>query len=145
MRKEGEQAKEEGDVATLVPWTTVEIGDFELFAPAVPCLVVHTWYIDDQPDSTVTYFWQDEATGLISHEIVFAEPVSFDVALAWAQEHAPTREVERIHVKHGPPDQKRGRRANKVTSRKKTVARTKRVARGKKAATKKRGRKSPAR
>ena len=31
---------------TLLPWTTIAIGDLEIFAPAVPCLVVNTWYID---------------------------------------------------------------------------------------------------
>ena len=51
-------------MATLLAWTTIEIGDLQIFAPTLPCLVVNTWYIDDdQPDSTVTYFWQDEATG----------------------------------------------------------------------------------
>jgi hypothetical protein len=69
-------------LAILVPWATIEIGDLEIFAPGVPCLVVNTWYIDGQPDSTVTYFWQDEATGLINHEIVFAGSVGFDAALA---------------------------------------------------------------
>ena len=88
---------------TLLPWATVEIGEVEVFAPAVPCLVVHTWYIDDQPASIVTYFWQDEATGTINHEVVFAEPVSFEEALRRAQEHAPSRGVERIHIKHAPP------------------------------------------
>lgn len=112
-------------MATLVPWTTIEVGDLEIFAPAVPCLVVNTWYIDDQPDSTVTYFWQDEATGLINHEIVFAEPVGFEAALAWAQEHAPTRGIERIHVKHGPARRKRARPAAKTGARKKAAPRRK--------------------
>ena len=59
-------------MATLLAWTTIEIGDLQIFAPTLPCLVVNTWYIDDdQPDSTVTYFWQDEATGLVNHELVF--------------------------------------------------------------------------
>ena len=126
-------------MATLIPWTTVEVGDLDIFAPAVPCLLVHTWYIDGQPDSTVTYFWQDEETGLINHELVFAEPVAFDVALRWAEEHAPTRGVERIHVKHGKPE-KRGSSAAKAKRSKKGVARAK--ARGAKAVRrKKRGRK----
>jgi hypothetical protein len=84
-----------------------------------------------QPDSTVTYFWQDEATGLINHEIVFAGSVGFDAALAWAQEHAPTRGVERIHVKHGPSQKKRGRRAAKAVGRKKAAPRAKAGARAK--------------
>ena len=128
-------------MATLVAWTTVELGDLEFFAPAVPCLVVHTWYVDDQPDSTVMYFWQDAATGLINHEIVFAEPVGFEAALAWAQEHAPTRGVERIHVKHGPSRKKRGRSAAKAGRRKKEAPRAKVTAQAKMARGKKRGRK----
>jgi hypothetical protein len=31
------------------------------------------------------------------------EPVPFEAALKWAQEHAPTRDIERIHVKHAGP------------------------------------------
>lgn len=95
-------------MATLIPWTTIEIGELEIFAPAVPCLLVNTWYSDGKPISTATYFWQDEETGMINHEIVFAEAVGFEDALAWAQGHAPTRGVERIHVKHGPPKKQRG-------------------------------------
>jgi hypothetical protein len=40
----------------LMPWTTVEIGDLDVFAPALPSLVVYTWYVDDEPESSVTYF-----------------------------------------------------------------------------------------
>ena len=126
----------------LVPWATVEIGDLEIFAPAVPCLVVHTWYMDDQPDSTVTYFWQDEATGLINHEIVFAEPVGFDAALAWAQQHAPTRRVERIHVKHAPSQRKPRRIAVKSGRGKKAPPHAKARARAKVKPSKARGRKA---
>jgi hypothetical protein len=132
-------------MATLVPWAIIEVGDLEIFAPAVPCLVVHTWYMDDQPDSTVTYFWQDKATGLINHELVFAEPVSFEAALAWAQEHAPTRGVERIHVKHGPVKTKRGRPVAKTGRRKKAAPPVKRRVRAKAQKSKKRGRKTSAR
>ena len=32
---------------TLMPWTTVEIGDVEIFSPSLPSLVVYTWYVDD--------------------------------------------------------------------------------------------------
>ncbi len=133
-------------MATLISWATVEIGDLDIFAPAVPCLVVNTWYMDDdEPDSTVTYFWQDEQTGLINHEIVFAGPVGFEAALAWAQEHAPTRSIERIHIKHGPARQRRGRPAAKAGRRKKAAPRAKKAAaRVKKAPAKKRGRKKKA-
>lgn len=87
-------------MATLLSWTSVGIGDLDIFVPSPPCLVVYTSYDEDEPESSVTYFWQDETTGQIHHELVYQQPVSFDTAVAWAQEHAPTRSVERIHVKH---------------------------------------------
>jgi hypothetical protein len=87
-------------MATLLSWTSVGIGDLDVFLPAPPCLVVYTSYADDKPESSVTYLWQDEATGQLHHELVYQQPVSFETAVAWAQEHAPTRSVERIHVKH---------------------------------------------
>jgi trigger factor len=87
-------------MATLLSWTSVGIGDLDVFLPSPPCLVVYTSYADGEPESSVTYFWQDEATGQLHHELVYQQPVSFDTAVAWAQEHAPTRNVERIHVKH---------------------------------------------
>ena len=134
-------------MATLVPWSTVEVGDLEIFAPAVPCLVVHTWYVDDdEPDSTVTYFWQDETTGLINHEIVYAEPVGFEAALAWAQEHAPTRGIPRIHVKHGPSKKRRASATAKPRGRKKKAAlKAKAAPRPKATRAKKRGRKTTTR
>jgi hypothetical protein len=63
-------------------------------------LVVYTSYADDEPESTVTFFWQEENTGMVHHQLLFMEPVPFETALKWAQEHAPTRSIERIHVKH---------------------------------------------
>lgn len=132
-------------MATLMPWTTIEVGDLEIFAPAVPCLLVNTWYAEDRPESTVTYFWQDDSTGLINHEIVFAEPVGFEAALAWAQEHAPTRAIERIHVKHGPSPRKRARPAAKTGAARKKAAPRRKTSVVPKARRKKRGRKSSAR
>ena len=87
-------------MATLLSWSSVGIGDLDVMLPSPPCLFVYTSYVDDKPESSVTYFWQDEATGVIHHELVYIEPVPFETALAWAQDHAPTRQVERIHVKH---------------------------------------------
>ena len=87
-------------MATLLSWTSVGIGDLDVFLPSPPCLVVYTSYADDEPESSVTYFWQDDRTGQLHHELVYQQPVSFETAVAWAQEHAPTRNVERIHVKH---------------------------------------------
>jgi hypothetical protein len=92
-------------------------------------LVVYTSYADDEPESSVTYFWQDEGTGLLHHELVYQQPVSFETAVAWAQEHAPTRSVERIHVKHA-----RAKKAIERKARAKPAA--KRVA-AKKAAARK--------
>jgi hypothetical protein len=87
-------------MATLLSWTSVGIGDLDVFMPSPPCLVVYTSYEDGAPESSVTYFWQDESTGALHHELVYQQPVSFETAVAWAEEHAPTRNVERIHVKH---------------------------------------------
>ena len=105
-------------MATLLSWTSVGIGDLDIFVPSPPCLVVYTSYIDDKPESSVTYFWQDESTGALNHELVYQQPVSFDTAVAWAQEHAPTRSVERIHVKHA-----RAKKAVEPKARAKPVAR----------------------
>lgn len=87
-------------MATLLSWTSVGIGDLDVFLPSPPCLVVYTSYADGEPESSVTYVWQDEATGQLHHELVYQQPVSFETAVTWAQDHAPTRNVERIHVKH---------------------------------------------
>ncbi|HYA74662.1 MAG TPA: hypothetical protein VEF36_16055 [Roseiarcus sp.] len=119
-------------MATLLSWTSVGIGDLDVFVPSPPCLVVYTSYADDEPESSVTYFWQDENTGLLNHQLLYMEAVPFETALAWAQEHAPTRSVERIHVKHARakklPEPKAvakpaaRRRAVKKTAAKKTAA-----------------------
>ena len=87
-------------MATLLSLTSVGIGDLDVFLPSPPCLLVYTSYADGQPESSVTYFWQDEKTGALHHELVYLEPAPFETALAFAQTHAPTRGVERIHVKH---------------------------------------------
>jgi hypothetical protein len=87
-------------MTTLLSWTSVGIGDLDVFIPSPPCLVVYTSYDDGEPESSVTYFWQDQSTGALNHELVYQQPVSFETAVAWAQEHAPTRKVERIHVRH---------------------------------------------
>ena len=87
-------------MATLLSLTSVGIGDLDVFLPSPPCLLVYTSYADTQPESSVTYFWQDEKTGALHHELVYLEPAPFETALAFAQTHAPTRGVERIHVKH---------------------------------------------
>ena len=76
------------------------IGDLEVFMPSPPCLVVYTSCDDGEPESTVMYIWQHEKTGVLHHELVYQQAVPFQTAIAWAQEHAPTRDVERIHVKH---------------------------------------------
>jgi hypothetical protein len=125
---------------TLIPWSTIEVGELEIFTPAVPCLVVNTWYSDGEPVSTVTYFWQDGETGFINHEIVFAETVGFEDALTWAQSHAPTRGVERIHVKHGP-QKKRHAEAARSGMGKKARTRARASGRGKPTRRVKRGHK----
>jgi hypothetical protein len=103
---------------TLMPWTTVEIGDVDIFSPALPSLVVYTWYVDDEPESSVVYFWRDEDTGIVNHELLFVGPVTFEAAVTHAKEKAPERSVERIHVKHA-------RQANKPDTKAKPASKTK--------------------
>jgi hypothetical protein len=80
-------------------------------------LVVYTSYADDEPESTVTFIWQEETNGIVHHQLLFMEPVPFETALKWAEEHAPTRNIERIHVKHA-----RKREPPKLTARVKQAA-----------------------
>jgi hypothetical protein len=102
----------------LMPWTTVEIGDVEIFSPSLPSLVVYTWYVDDEPESSVVYFWRDEDTGIVHHELLFIGPATFETAVTHAKEKAPERSVERIHVKHA-------RQANKTDTKAKPASKTK--------------------
>ena len=103
---------------TLMPWTTTEIGDVDIFSPSLPSLVVYTWYVDDEPESSVVYFWRDEDTGIVHHELLFVGPVTFEEAVTHAKEKAPERRVERIHVKHA-------RQANKPDTQAKPASRVK--------------------
>lgn len=57
-------------MATQLPWTSIEVGDLDIFVPTPPCLLVHTSYFDGEPESSVTYFWQDPTTGFINHEVL---------------------------------------------------------------------------
>ena len=50
-------------MATLIPWTTVEVGELEIFTPAVPCLIVNTWYADGEPVSIVNTFGKTKRPG----------------------------------------------------------------------------------
>ena len=87
-------------MATVLSLMSVGIGDVELFVPSPPCLVVNTFYVDGEPESSVVYVWQDAQTGELRSELVYMQPAPFEAALAWAEEHAPTRGVERIHTRH---------------------------------------------
>src|SRR5437660_3660958 len=84
-----------------------------------------------QPESSVTYLWQDEKTGALHHELVYLEPAPFEAALAWARTHAPTRGVERIHVKHDRGKKALGRKQRASPATGKRVAK---MAPGKKVA-----------
>jgi hypothetical protein len=115
-------------MATLIPWTTVEIGDLEVFSPALPSLVVYTWYVDDKPESSITYFWRDENTGAINHELVLVGPVPFEEAVTRAHQEAPKRSVERIHVKHARSSSKpMGKAKTKQAARIKVMPSKKRI------------------
>ena len=118
-------------MSTLLPWTSVEIGDLDVFAPALPSLVVYTWYVDGEPESTVTYFWQDADTGMVHHELLFMEPATFEEALAWAEQHAPKRKIKRIHVKHTRSPKPAGGKAKAKPTAKLQAARRKRRSIGK--------------
>ncbi len=87
-------------MATVLSLTSVEIGDVELFMPSPPCLVVNTFYVDGEPESSVVYVWQDAETGELKTELVYMQPAPFETALAWAEENASARSVERIHTRH---------------------------------------------
>jgi hypothetical protein len=125
-------------MATVLSLASVGIGDMELFMPSPPCLVVNTFYVDGEPESSVSYVWQDPETGELRGELAYMQPVAFETALAWAEAHAPTRSVERIHTRHAKPEPKPVP-APKPRSARKAAA--KRKATPKKAAT----RKAPAR
>ena len=131
---------------TLMPWTIVEIGDLDVFSPTLPSLVVYTWYVEDEPESTVTHFWRDDDTGAVHHELVFVAPVPFAEAVTRAEEEAPKRSVERIHVKHARTSNKPAGRASTRRPEKKATAQSKKRAPAKrKLATPKAGkRKRPA-
>ena len=87
-------------MARLLPRTSVEVGDLDILAPAVSGLFVYIWYLDGEPDSPVTYFWKDEGTGIIHHELLFNVPVPYDEAMKCGYEHACASSIERIHVRH---------------------------------------------
>ena len=115
-------------MVTLLPWSSIEIGDLDIFALAPPCLLVHTSYIDGEPESSVTYFWQDETTGLLNHEVLFLRAADFDEALAWAQDHAATTNIERVHVKHARPAPSRRPHTKKAHTIAKTGSKRKHAA-----------------
>ena len=102
-------------MANLLPWSTVEIGDLDIFTPMLPSLVVYTWYVDDQPESTITYFWRDEDTGMIYQEHLVVAPLTFEEAVTRAQEEAPKRSVDRIYVKHARSSTKPVAKAKRAT------------------------------
>jgi hypothetical protein len=134
-------------MATVLSLTSVGIGDVELFMPSPPCLVVNTFYVDGEPESSVVYVWQDAATGELKSELVYMQPAPFEAALAWAEEHAPTRSVERIHARHAakaePKPAPKRKPARKAAVKRKTAP--KKAASKGKAAPKKAVRKAPAR
>jgi hypothetical protein len=104
-------------VPTLIPWTTVEIGDADIFSPTLPSLVVYTCYVDDLPESTVAHFWRDEDTGMVCHELLLIGPITFEEAVAQAHVEAPKRKVDKIHVKHARVSNKSGKEIKGKRSR----------------------------
>lgn len=107
-----------------MPWTTVEIGDLDVFSPTLPSLVVYTWYVEDEPESSIAHFWRDEDSGIVQNELLFIGPVAFETAVEHAKKKAPERNVERIHVRHS-------RRAGKPAAAASPAARAKPAAKAK--------------
>lgn len=118
-------------MAALMPWTTVEIGDVDIFSPSLPSLVVYTWYVDDEPESSVVYFWRDEGTGIVCHELIFVGPVPFEEAVSHAKAEAPGRSVEKIHVKHARQADKSDTKAKPASKAKSKPAKKSGVAKSK--------------
>jgi hypothetical protein len=135
-------------MAIVLSLTSVELGDVELFVPSPPCLVVNTFYVDGEPESSVVYLWQDAETGELKSELVYMQPVAFETALAWAEEHAPTRNVERIHARHAAKAEPKRKPARKAAAKRRAAPKRKaapKKAAPKKAAAKKAAAKKPAR
>lgn len=131
-------------MATVHSLTSVGIGDIELFVPSPPCLVVNTFYIDGEPESSVVYVWQDAESGELKSELVYMQPVSFETALAWAEENAPARSVERIHARHAAKTEPKPAPKRKAAAKRKAAPR-KAAAKRKAAPKKKAAGKAPAR
>jgi hypothetical protein len=112
-------------MATVLSLTSVGIGDVELFMPSPPCLVVNTFYVDGEPESSVVYVWQDAETGELKSELVYMQPVPFETALAWAEENAPIRSVERIHARHAAKSQPKPAPKRKAPVKRKAALRRK--------------------
>jgi len=121
-------------MASVLSLASVEIGDIELFVPSPPCLVVNTFYVDGEVESSVVYVWQDAETGELKSELVYMQPVPFETALAWAEENAPARSVERIHARHAAKTEPKPAPKRKAAAKRKAAP--KRKAASKKAATK---------
>jgi hypothetical protein len=112
-------------MATVLSLTSVGIGDVELFMPSPPCLVVNTFYVGGEPESSVVYVWQDAETGELKSELVYMQPVPFETALAWAEENAPIRSVERIHARHAAKSQPKPAPKRKAPVKRKAALRRK--------------------
>jgi len=129
-------------MATLLSLQSVAIGDVDLFMPSPPCLVVNTFYVDGEPESSVTHVWQDPLSGELRSELIYMQPASFENALAWAEEHASSRSVERIHTRHVAAAPKPTPAAKRKAARQPAAKRQ--AAPKAKAAARKPGRKAPA-
>jgi len=97
---------------TLLPWAGIQAYDLDVLVSIVPCLFVYTWYVDGEPESAVTRFWQDEDARRIQHELLLSAPVTYEEAISWAQELAAVTNIKRIHVWDATTEAT-GRRAKK--------------------------------
>jgi hypothetical protein len=112
-------------MASVLSLASVEIGDIELFVPSPPCLVVNTFYVDGEAESSVVYVWQDGETGELKSELVYMQPVPFETALAWAEENAPARNVERIHARHAAKAEPKPKAKAKATAKRRAAPKRK--------------------
>jgi hypothetical protein len=135
-------------MATVLSLTSVGIGDVELFMPSPPCLVLNTFYVDGEPESSVVYVWQDAETGELKSELIYMQPVPFESALAWAEENAPIRSVERIHARHAAKTEPKSAPKRKAAAKRRPAGKRKAIpkkaAAKRKAALKKAAKKAPA-
>ena len=96
-------------MATVLSLASVGIGDMELFMPSPPCLVVNTFYVDGEPESSVSYVWQDPETGELRSELAYMQPAKRKAT----PKKAATRKAPARKPTRKPPAKRRAARKAK--------------------------------